>query len=203
MNDDSHATDATPGEDESDLILDYLTTREMRNATELESIAQSYDTHVFRARRKKRGADWLTEKYLLQVHNDMFGVIWRWAGKFRRINLNLGVLWHMIPEQVRLLQDDFHYWDMSESSMPTLEIAARLQNRLTRIHPFKNGNGRHARLITDIFLYSRDHPLPVWPQIQLMDQEDDIRAQYISAMKKADMEDYRDLIAFIQDYISE
>ena len=85
--------------------------------------------------------------------------------------------------------------------MPALEIAARLQNRLTRIHPFANGNGRHARLITDIFFYSVRLPLPQWPQIQLLSEGDQIRSRYIEAMKAADKEDYRNLIAFMKDFV--
>ena len=65
MNDDTHGTGATPGDDESDLILDSLTTREMRNAAELEAIARAYDTHIFRARRKAGGPDWLIGQYIL------------------------------------------------------------------------------------------------------------------------------------------
>ena len=65
MNDDTHGTGATPGDDESDLILDSLTTREMRNAAELEAIARAYDTHIFRARRKAGGPDLLIGQYIL------------------------------------------------------------------------------------------------------------------------------------------
>ena len=65
MNDDTHGTGPTPGDDESDLILDSLTTREMRNAAELEAIARAYDTHIFRARRKAGGPDWLIGQYIL------------------------------------------------------------------------------------------------------------------------------------------
>ena len=83
-----------------------------------------------------------------------------------------------------------------------LEIAARLQNRLTRIHPFKNGNGRHARLITDLFFHSKNHVLPQWPQLQRLPQGDKIRKSYIAAMKKADEENYDNLIEFIKNYIS-
>ena len=85
--------------------------------------------------------------------------------------------------------------------MPPLEIAARLQNRLTRIHPFTNGNGRHARLITDIFFHSVKHPLPKWPQIQLFSEGDQIRSRYIEAMKAADKEDYRELMAFMKELV--
>jgi len=67
------------------------------------------------------------------------------------------------------------------------------------IGPFTNGNGRHARLITDIFLHSRKLPIPQWPQIQLMAQGNEIREQYITAMKKADNGDFHDLIHFIEE----
>src|SRR5206468_2636076 len=83
------------------------------------------------------------------------------------------------------LCDDFSLWDSPTSAMPVLEVAARLQNRLTKIHPFRNGNGRHARLITDIFFHSRQHPLPQWQQIHLMSQGHEVRAQYITAMISA------------------
>ena len=65
MNDDIHATGATPGDDESDLFLDSLATPEMRNAAELEAIARAYDTHIFGARRKAGGSDWLIGQYIL------------------------------------------------------------------------------------------------------------------------------------------
>ena len=132
----------------------------------------------------------------------MFGSIWDWAGKYRTTRLNIGVESYLIQENIQALCGDFSYWDSSDSSMPIVEVAARLQNRLTKIHPFKNGNGRHARLLTDIFFYSREHPLPQWPQIHLMSQGHEIREQYINAMKKADQGDYSELIRFIEECLS-
>lgn len=198
MKDKTEPAGATPGEDTSGLILVHLTTRAARNAAETEAISRAYDKHVFRARRKKRGSEWLTDKFVCTVHYDMFGSIWEWAGQYRKHNLNIGVEPHLIREQLRLLYGDFLSWDSSKSNIPALETAARLQHRLTKIHPFTNGNGRHARLITDIFFYSREHPLPQWPQIHLMTHGHEVREQYIAAMKKADQGDYSDLIQFIQ-----
>lgn len=198
MNDEIKMPDETAGEDISDLLLRHLTTRESRNAVELETIGWAYDKHVFRGRKKKIGNKWLTEEYIRQVHRDMFGGIWNWAGKYRHMDLNIGIAWSQIPEQINILCKDFAFWNTIQNSMPILEVAARLQNRLTRIHPFKNGNGRHARLITDIFLCSRNHPLPKWPQIQLIEQGDSVRKLYIAAMKQADMGNFDQLIAFIE-----
>jgi len=109
---------------------------------------------------------------------------------------------HVIREQIKLLSDDFLSWDSIDSQMPVIEVAARLQNRLTKIHPFRNGNGRHARLITDIFLYSRNHPLPQWPQIHLMSHGHEVRSQYIQAMKEADQGDFSKLIRFMEDCLT-
>jgi Fic-DOC domain mobile mystery protein B len=201
MNDESKTKGATAGEDESGLLIPHLITREMRNVVELESIGRAYDKHVFRGRKKKRGNGWLTEGFLREVHMDMFGSIWDWAGKYRQSDVNIGIPWHQIPEQVKIMCDDFKFWDSPQSSMSVIGIAARLQNRLTRIHPFKNGNGRHARLITDVFFRSHDHSLPEWPQIQRMEQGDEIRGHYIAAMKQADQEDFSELMSFISEYL--
>lgn len=189
----------TAGDDTSGLILTHLTTRTERNAAEAHIISLAYDKYIFEARRKKQGARWFTNEFICAVHRDMFGSIWDWAGKYRTDNLNIGVDWRLISEQIHLLCDDFLYWDSTTSTMTVLEVAARLQNRLTKIHPFRNGNGRHARLITDIFFYSRRHPLPEWPQTHLMSEGHQIRELYIAAMQKADQGDFSSLIRFLEN----
>jgi Fic-DOC domain mobile mystery protein B len=199
MIDETQPIGATPGGDTSGLLLEHLTTTAARNAAEAEVISRAYDKHVFRARRKKQGTTWLTDDFIRKVHKDMFGTIWEWAGKYRQTKMNLGVDPHLIQEQIKLLTEDFLYWNDTESTRDVIEIAARLQHRLTNIHPFMNGNGRHARLITDIFLYSRKHPIPQWPQIQLLAQGNGIREQYMTAMKKADDGDINDLRQFIEE----
>jgi len=199
VTDDTRPVGATPGGDISGLILGHLSTSVARNAAETEAISRAYDKHVFRARRKKQGTEWLTDNFIRQVHVNMFGRIWEWGGQYRQTTMNIGVEPHLIREQVKLLTGDFYSWNETKSTMPVIEIAARLQHRLTNIHPFINGNGRHARLLTDIFLYSRHSPLPQWPQIQLMSQGDEIRKHYIRAMKQADDGDITALIQFIDE----
>lgn len=203
MADDTRPIGATPGGDISGLILEHLTTPAARNAAEAEAISRAYDTHVFRARRKKRVTEWLTDDFIRKVHADMFGTIWEWGGQYRQTKLNIGVEPHLIREQIKLLTGDFFSWNETNSTMPVVEIAARLQHRLTYIHPFINGNGRHARLITDIFLHSRHHRVPQWPQIQLMAQGNQIRERYILAMRNADKGDLTELIQFIEDCLKD
>ena len=133
-----------------------------------------------------------------EVHRHMFDKIWAWAGKYRRTNTNIGINWYQIPEQTKVLCDDFEHWN-SATTTTIYEVAARLQNRLTKIHPFVNGNGRHARLITDMFFRSKKHALPTWPQTQLMQNGSEVRMRYASAMKAADQGDFAPLSKFIED----
>lgn len=198
MTDDETAA-ATPGDDTSGLLQPQLTSKAARDAAELEAVSEAYEKYIYRPRRKSLQGDWLSDFFIRQVHLDMFGRIWEWAGKYRTTALNLGIEPRLIPEQIQVLCGDFNYWN--SSSMPELEIAARLQNRLTRIHPFKNGNGRHARLVTDIFFASCGLKLPAWPQIQLLSVGHEIRNQYMDAMRAADQEDYSQLMQFIDDCI--
>lgn len=203
MADDTRPIGATSGGDISGLILGHLSTPAARNAAETEAISRAYDKHVFRARRKKRGTEWLTDDFIRKVHADMFGTIWEWGGQYRQTRLNIGVEPHQIREQITLLTGDFFSWNEVSSTMPAVEIAARLQHRLTQIHPFLNGNGRHARLMTDIFLYSRHYAIPQWPQIQLMSQGNQVREHYIRAMKNADEGDFTELLQFIEACMKE
>ena len=77
------------------------------------------------------------------------------------------------------------------------EIAARFHHRLVWVHPFANGNGRHARLITDLLLEKLlDRPRFSWGRASLYTGES--RARYIAALRAADAGDYKPLMAFVR-----
>lgn len=185
------------GEISADLVHSGLLDWRAREVAELEAMAQTYDKYVFKGKRKTPGSGWLTEGFIRRVHFDMFGDIWKWAGKYRKDYWAVGVEPHLISEEVQLLCQDFATWDAPSASMPVLEVGARLQNRLTRIHAFTNGNGRHACLLTDIFFRSQTHPIPKWPQFDALEQGDKLREQFIFAMIRADEDYYEELIEFI------
>ena len=119
---------------------------------------------------------------------------WKWAGEFRKSNYNLGVDWHNIQDQLKLLIDDLRYWG-KENTFDLLHQSVRLHHRLVKIHPFVNGNGRQARLVADIFLFSKNQKLPTWPNKHLIEATE-LRQKYISALKSADKGDYEPLEEF-------
>jgi hypothetical protein len=79
----------------------------------------------------------------------MFGDVWRWAGKYRATERNIGIHPWKIAMEMRVLLDDVELW-IERDVYPPDEIALRFHHRLTFIHPFPNGNGRRARLMADL-----------------------------------------------------
>jgi Fic-DOC domain mobile mystery protein B len=129
-------------------------------------------------------------EWLLQLHDEMFGDVWEWAGKTRTRDVNLGAPHHQVIEQLAALVDDLHSWS---GYGHTLEIqAVWLHHRAVRIHPFENGNGRWARLLANIWLKLHGEPIVVWPH-RLLGVESEVRDEYLEAIRAADLGDYEAL----------
>ena len=99
-----------------------------------------------------------TNAFIKKLHQRMFDQTWRWAGQFRKSNKNIGVDWLHIPVNLKVLMDDLCY-QLENNIYPLDELAVRFHHRLVVIHPFANGNGRHARLMADILLLSQNKVL--------------------------------------------
>ena len=136
----------------------------------------------------------LNEGFLRQLHKQMFGETWRWAGSFRKSDKNIGVDWLKIGVELKKLLDDAHY-QIEHASYPPDEIAIRFHHRLVVIHPFPNGNGRHARLMADLLAEHLGQPRFTWGSRNLIDASA-TRQAYIAALQAADAHDYAPLLAF-------
>ena len=82
------------------------------------------------------------------------------------------------PEMERMFE---LYRDIQERGYPVAAEAAWLHHRFVRTHPFRDGNGRMARLLMAYAFMRRDLPPP------LIDT--DCRFSYISRLEKADLGD--------------
>ena len=78
---------------------------------------------------------------------------------------------------------------------PPDEIAVRLHHRLVAIHPFPNGNGRHARLMADLLVERWGRPRLTWGSRSLVDASE-TRQRYIAALQAADARDSAPLLVF-------
>ena len=138
----------------------------------------------------------LDEKFLNGLHKRMFGRVWKWAGRYRQSNKNIGVEAYRVPTELRQLIDDTAYW-INNDTFPPDEIAARFHHKLVWIHPYPNGNGRHARLATDLLLTALGKPRFTWGSESLTDAGE-TRKRYVTALRAADNHDIGPLLEFLR-----
>lgn len=186
---DDAATPLTLDEMEG-LIPSYITLRRELNEAEQANILEA-EAWAF-----SRKLDVLEEKPLKGLHKRMFGRVWRWAGEFRITERNLGVNPHLISVHLRNLLDDCCYWIDHGTYQPD-EIAARFHHRLVLIHPFPNGNGRHARLATDVLLTGLGQPRFSWGRTNLINAGE-TRQAYVAALRAADGHNIGPLLGFVR-----
>jgi Fic-DOC domain mobile mystery protein B len=124
----------------------------------------------------------------------MLGDVWKWAGRFRQSERNIGIPFYEIPVALRQALDDTKTWNEFKSYSPD-EIAVRFHHRLVAIHPFPNGNGRHARLMADLLVIRLGRERFSWGSDSLRDATV-LRERYIAALKRADNHDLAPLLAF-------
>lgn len=181
---------ATPldADELASLVPGHITTQGELNEWEQANIVQGDQW----ARKQRK--EILNDAFVRQLHKQMFGETWRWAGEFRKSNKNIGIDWPKISVELRKLLDDVHY-QIEHASCPPDEIAVRFHHRLVAIHPFPNGNGRHARLIADLLVERLRQPRFTWGSRSLFDAGE-TRQAYIAALQAADARDYAPLLDF-------
>lgn len=181
------ATPLTP-EEKRDLIPAHIADRNDLNEAEQENITRGQDWALGRRR------DLMSEKFIKDLHKRMLGDVWKWAGEFRQSERNLGIPFYEIPVAIRQLLGDVKAW-IEYKSYPPDEIAVRFHHRLVQIHPFPNGNGRHARLMADLLVMSLGGERFSWGRGNLRDVGT-MRKTYIAVLQAADNHDIVPLLAF-------
>ncbi len=175
----------------SGLILTHITTRDELDRWEQDNIIEA---QIWLDGKKPK--DILNELFLKNLHKRMFSRVWKWAGRYRQKNKNLGIDWQQIPMSIKNLFDDTKLWIELRHDTPD-EIAVHFHHRLVAIHPFSNGNGRHARLMTDLLLENiLTNKRFTWGSGQELSKSGETRNTYITALREADAGNYKPLLEF-------
>ncbi|MFC2164552.1 mobile mystery protein B [Acidobacteriota bacterium] len=187
---------ATPltAEDLEGLLPKYITTRAELNDAEFKNISEASKKYFL-----SRKSFQFTIGDLYRVHKEMFGHVWKWAGKKRVTEKNIGVDKAQIDIELKKLLDDLEYWLRKNTHL--VETSARLHHRLVLIHPFNNGNGRWGRFIVNLFLKDHLNSYLDFTEDQLLIKTK-IRKLYIAALREADSLNYKPLIDLHKKYIS-
>ena len=187
------ATQLDPGH-RNDLIPTWVRNRADLNVAEQENILKG--AAWARGRKKATAADLLHDDYVRQVHRQMFGAVWKWAGNYRQGESSIGdVDPHMVNAEMAMLLDNVGFW-IENKTFSNDEIAVRFHHRLTQIHAFTNGNGRHAREMADLLIERLGGKTFTWGSGNLRDGGE-LRDKYLAALKVADKDhDFKLLLEF-------
>lgn len=153
----------------------------------------------------------ITPKLICDIHKVGFGFIFPdWAGKFRTIDVTVGDYepphYSKISELMKNLCDDLKErlkhipspQNEEKFLADIISLLAWFQHRFVWIHPFKDYNGRVARLLTNLLALNLGLPLII---IKAETGRD--RQRYIKAMKEADQHNLSKLEKLIANALKE
>ncbi|HEY1661377.1 MAG TPA: mobile mystery protein B [Verrucomicrobiae bacterium] len=184
--------DNTPiAAEELDALIPNLASQQELNEWERENILEAEKWCFGRALKTENS---FSEEYVRKLHAKMFDHTWKWAGTYRNTEKTIGVSPFKIREMLKVLLDDAGYWKDKKIFLID-ELAVRFHHRLVSIHPFPNGNGRHARLMADILVVREGTKRFTWGKSDLA-SPGNVRSRYIDALKQADTGNIQPLLEF-------
>jgi len=185
------ANTALSPEEQAELIPN-LATREELNEWERDNILRSRQWAL--ADRQLTRLEPAREDYVRELHRRMFDQTWKWAGRYRKTEKNLGVPVPEIRERLAQLLGNAAYW-LKNHTYDVDECAVRFHYGLVVIHAFPNGNGRHARLIADILAAKSGCPVFSWGSKDIV-APGEPREAYLNALRAADQGTLEPLLRF-------
>lgn len=99
------ATPLDPDEMEG-LRYPHIETRGQLNQLEQQNIQEGYNWLA----RQRKYKNYLSEDFLIELHRQLFGLVWAWAGSFRHSDKNIGIDHLYISVELRNLLADANYW---------------------------------------------------------------------------------------------
>jgi cell filamentation protein len=92
---------------------------------------------------------------LCVLHRNWLGAIYPWAGEYRQVNVSKGgflfAAANLIPHLMEEFESDYlgKHTPLQARALPHVAVAlAETHTELVLIHPFREGNGRLARLLS-------------------------------------------------------
>ena len=95
-----------------------------------------------------------TSAGICEMHKVWLGGIYEWAGKYRQVNISKGGFFFAAAKQIPQLMELFERENLQvfspcnfTSDEKVVEALAVVHTELVLIHPFREGNGRLARML--------------------------------------------------------
>ncbi len=122
---------------------------------------------------------------ICKMHKLWLGNIYEWAGKYRQVKMSKENFSFAFPEQIPKLMNEFEKSYLFKSTpcrFESLEKIAKalavVHTELVLIHPFREGNGRIARMLAVLMALQAE-----LPPLDFSDMIDNGKAEYIKAIQ--------------------
>lgn len=142
----------------------------------------------------------LTCELLKHIHEVIFGELFAWAGRWRRVNISKpGVVWPtaaFLEQSMQTFERDV-LGRFPISSLTTdaafCSAAGEIQGEFLAIHPFREGNARTIKLATDLLAVQNGRPL-----LQYDQNYAGADAYILAASAALSRKDYRPITSLIE-----
>ena len=164
----------------------------LKDHLEAQNDAEAFDLMVQMVQSKTP----LTQDIIQRLHEVVTKGLLLDAGKYRTTNVRIVSSLTTPPDASKIvsLMDTFLQKIQTKTRHP-VHIAAFLHHEFVRIHPFLDGNGRVARLLTNLYLMQQGYP-PI-----IVKKTD--RKTYYQTLQLADQGDLSPFIRFIARVVDE
>ncbi|UQD56842.1 Fic family protein [Flavobacterium sp. K5-23] len=105
----------------------------------------------------------LNERELLSIHNLILrGIYPEDAGRYRKQDISIEGFNYTPPQHLKITKemgDYFIWYETNKNSLHPIVLAAEMQERLIKIHPFLYGNEKASRILKNLILLQYGYPI--------------------------------------------
>ncbi len=144
------------------------------------------------------------EKDILDMHHEWLKEVYSWAGQYRQVNMSKGGFTFAAAHLVPKLMQAFEKGTLAkytpcifQSENEVLDALAIVHVEFILIHPFREGNGRLARLISQLMALQAQLPLLDFSAIAGEQKE-----RYFAAVRQGLGRNYEPMKAIFSEVIA-
>jgi len=180
---------------ETKLVLEEGVTiggKPLKDHIEARNDAEAFDLMISLVNSKKK----FSQEIIQQIHEFVTKGMLKNPGQYRTENVRITGAKIRPPSYHKIVKlIDEYIQNIEKLKLQTIKKASFIHHEFVRIHPFIDGNGRVARLLTNFYLMKKGYP-PI-----VIQKED--RKKYYRSLNKADQGDLSEFAMFIARSVNE
>lgn len=136
-------------------------------------------------------------KYLREMHRLALGHLYAFDGRYREVNMSKGGFAfpaaRFLPASMQQFEQEWLGKPLPADRNTLLDLVGAIHGELLFIHPFREGNGRTARLLANLMLERQGHERLRWERI-----DEAAFPRYVAAVQQSGLGNYAPMQALIR-----